>query len=199
MELVLASGNKGKLQELRALLAPYNITVYSLADYPDMPETVEDGSTFLENAVKKAREAAAYTGLPALADDSGLEVDYLNGQPGVYSARFAGPQKDDAANNSKLLRLMQNVPWEQRTAGFRCVMAICTPQGEVYTSEGTCRGYILQQARGQGGFGYDPLFYVPEYDKTFAELDMSEKNKISHRGKALRGAVEILAKMAQEK
>ncbi|MBO8138112.1 MAG: XTP/dITP diphosphatase [Desulfotomaculum sp.] len=194
--MVLASGNKGKLEELRSLLEPYDITVYSLAHYPNMPETVEDGSSFLENAIKKAKEAAAYTGLPALADDSGLEVDCLNGQPGVMSARFAGPGKDDAANNKKLLQLMKDVSWEKRTARFRCVIAVCTPEGELYTSEGSCEGYILHEPRGTGGFGYDPLFYIPEYDKTFAELEMSEKNKISHRGRALQGAVKILAKMA---
>ncbi|MTI81703.1 MAG: XTP/dITP diphosphatase [Firmicutes bacterium] len=193
--MVLASGNKGKLEELRTMLAPQNINVISLAHYPNMPETVEDGSTFKDNAIKKAKEAAKYTGLPVLADDSGLEVDHLGGKPGVHSARFAGIPKDDTANNNKLLEQMRNVPWEQRTARFRCVIAICTPEGELHTSDGFCEGYILEQLKGEGGFGYDPLFYVPKYDKTFAELDMNEKNKISHRGKALKGAVEILAKM----
>ncbi|MEG6614945.1 XTP/dITP diphosphatase [Peptococcaceae bacterium 1198_IL3148] len=193
-KLVLASGNKGKLKEFNTLLAPLNISVLSLADYPGMPETIEDGSTFSENAIKKAKEAAQHTGLPALADDSGLEVDYLNGQPGVYSARFAGEPKDDAANNRKLLALMKDVPWEQRTARFRCVIAICTPEGTVETSDGACEGYILEEERGNGGFGYDPLFYVPQFDKTFAELDMTEKNKISHRGRALQGMVNILTK-----
>lgn len=192
-KLVLASGNKGKLNEFNTLLAPLNITVQSLADYPDMPETIEDGETFSENAIKKAREAAAFTGLPALADDSGLEVDYLNGQPGVYSARFAGEPKDDAANNRKLLELLKDVTREQRTARFRCVIAFCTPDGKVDTSDGTCEGYILEEEKGSGGFGYDPLFYVPKYSKTFAELEMAEKNKISHRGKALQGIVNILA------
>lgn len=191
-KLVLASGNKGKLNEFNILLAPLNIVVQPLTDYPDMPETIEDGTTFSENAIKKAREAAAYTGLPALADDSGLEVDYLKGQPGVYSARFAGEPKDDAANNCKLLALMKGVPWEQRTARFRCVIAICTPEGTVDTSNGTCEGYILENEKGSGGFGYDPLFYVPEFNKTFAELEMTEKNKISHRGRALQGMVNIL-------
>lgn len=199
MELVLASGNRGKIAELKKLLAPLQITVKSLADYPDMPETVEDGETFQANAIKKAREAAAYTGIMALADDSGLEVDYLKGLPGVHSARFAGEPKDDAANNRKLLALLQGVPWEQRTARFRCVVALCTPQGEVYTSEGTCEGYILEQLKGQGGFGYDPLFYVPELNQTFAEIDLEIKNKISHRGKALAGAIKILTERVLHK
>lgn len=197
-KLVLASNNSGKLKELRTLLSPLNIAVTSLADYPGMPETVEDGDTFADNAVKKAKEAAQYTGLIALADDSGLEVDYLNGKPGVLSARFAGEPKDDAANNQKLLTLMQGVPMEKRTARFRCVVAICTPQGETYISEGSCEGYILNELRGTGGFGYDPLFYVAEYKKTFAELDLATKNKISHRGKALKGAVEILKKLVNK-
>ncbi len=197
-KLVLASGNQGKLKELSSLLAPLNIAVVSLADFPDMPETIEDGATFAENAVKKAKEAAEYTGLTALADDSGLEVDYLNGLPGVYSARFAGEAKDDAANNKKLLRLLHGVPYEKRTARFRSVIAICDPQGEIYTSDGRCEGYILEEERGSGGFGYDPLFYVPAYQKTFAELTMEEKNKISHRGRALIGAVEILKKLVNK-
>lgn len=188
----MASGNKGKIAELNKLLAHLNITIKSLGDYPTMPETVEDGETFQQNAIKKAREAAQFTGILALADDSGLEVDYLKGLPGVHSARFAGEPKDDAANNRKLLELMQGVPWEKRTARFRCVMALCTPQGEIFTSDGSCEGYILEELKGKGGFGYDPLFYIPDYDQTFAELDIEIKNKISHRGKALSGALNIL-------
>jgi XTP/dITP diphosphohydrolase len=157
-----------------------------------MPETVEDGETFQENAIKKAREAAQFTGILALADDSGLEVDCLDGLPGVHSARFAGEPKDDAANNAKLLTLMQDIPWEQRTARFRCVVALCTPQGKVFTSDGSCEGYILEYLKGKGGFGYDPLFYVPDLNQTFAEIDIEIKNKISHRGKALSGALKIL-------
>lgn len=188
----MASSNKGKIAELNKLLAPLQITVKSLADYPTMPETVEDGETFQQNAIKKAREAAQFTGILALADDSGLEVDHLKGLPGVHSARFAGEPKDDAANNRKLLALMEGVPWEQRTARFRCVMALCTPQGEIFTSDGSCEGYILEELKGQGGFGYDPLFYIPDYDQTFAQLDLEIKNRISHRGKALSGVLNIL-------
>ncbi|WP_031513059.1 XTP/dITP diphosphatase [Desulfofalx alkaliphila] len=197
MKMVLASGNQGKLTELKTMLAHLNIEVLSLADYPEMPETVEDGHSFESNAQKKAREAAEYTGLLALADDSGLEVDFLNGQPGVHSARFAGEPKDDAANNEKLLQLLKGLPWEKRTARFRCVIAICTPAGEMYTADGSCAGFILEQSRGDGGFGYDPLFYVPQYDKTFAELTMEEKNKISHRGIALKKAVQILERIKE--
>lgn len=199
MELVLASGNKGKIVELKQLLATLPITVKSLADYPTMPETVEDGESFQANAIKKAQEAAQFTGKMALADDSGLEVDSLAGLPGVESARFAGEPTDDAANNRKLLAMMKNIPQSQRRARFRCVMAICTPQGEIFTSEGSCEGLILQALQGQGGFGYDPLFYVPDFDKTFAELDLASKNKISHRGQALTGVLNLLTTLVTDK
>lgn len=190
MRLVLATNNKGKVRELKELLN--DIEVLSLADFPQIPEIIEDGTTFAENAVKKAREIARITESIALADDSGLEVDYLDGQPGIYSARFAGEEKDDSKNNAKLLELLKGVPESKRTARFRCVIAIATPLGETYTAEGTCEGSILSAPEGNDGFGYDPLFYVPEYDKTFAQLDMNIKNKISHRGIALNKAKDIL-------
>lgn len=195
-KLVLATSNQGKIKEFQALMAPLNITVVPIGAYPGFAEVEEDGTTFAENALKKARAAAAYTGEAALADDSGLMVDALNGAPGVYSARFAGEQKDNAANNRKLLELLQDVPEEQRTGRFCCVIALVLPAGEEYTTEGACEGIILRELRGTGGFGYDPLFYVPAYDKTFAELDMAEKNQISHRGIALRRAAEVIKKIS---
>ena len=190
MQLVLATNNEGKVRELKELLG--DIEVLSLADFPELPEVVEDGSTFEENAAKKARLIAEQTNLVALADDSGLEVDYLGGQPGIYSARFAGEEKDDEKNNNKLLKLLLDVPESGRTARFRCVIAIATPGGKVYTTEGSCEGIIGFAPTGQDGFGYDPLFYVPEYNKTFAELDLDQKNIISHRGKALNKARDIM-------
>lgn len=194
-KLVLATKNRGKVAEFAAFLAPLGIHVVALSDYQGAPDVCEDGATFEENAIKKARAAAAFTREIALADDSGLEVDFLGGQPGVLSARFAGCPGDDAANNAKLLKLLEGVPWEKRTARFRCVIAIATPAGEVYTAEGTCEGYIGFDPRGEGGFGYDPLFYVPAEGKTFAELDMATKNRISHRGHALVQARAILERL----
>lgn len=177
------------------MLQPLNLEVISIGQYPGFQEVVEDGDTFQANAIKKAVAAAEFTGELALADDSGLEVDALNGAPGVYSARFAGEPKDDAANNRKLLELLQDVPEEKRTARFRCVIAIAEPKGKVHTADGACPGIILRDLKGVGGFGYDPLFYVPAYKQTFAEIDLKEKNSISHRGKALQKAVEILQRL----
>lgn len=193
MLIVVATGNRGKLEELSTLLGPLGVEIKSLADYPRVPEVVEDGETFAENAVKKAREVAGATGEIALADDSGLEVDCLGGAPGVYSARFAGEDKDDRENNKKLLRLLEGVPAEKRGAQFRCVVALAVPGGGVYTAEGVCRGVIGTMPEGQGGFGYDPLFIVPERGKTFAQLDMEAKNAVSHRGRAFALAREIIA------
>lgn len=193
MKLVLATRNRGKVRELGELVSPFGYEVVSLDHYPGVPEIIEDGTTFKENAVKKATTVARLTGQLALADDSGLEVDYLGGAPGVYSARFAGEGHDDRANNEKLLRLLEGVPPEKRTARFRCVVAVATPQGQVFTAEGSCEGIIAVEPRGEGGFGYDPLFYLPGYGKTFAQLDPAEKNRISHRARALALAREILA------
>ena len=193
-KLVVATRNRGKLVEIKKMLgeSEIGIEVLSLGDYPDMPETVEDGVTFEQNAVKKAVEVSKYTGLLAMADDSGLEVDFLGDKPGVYSARFAGDNATNEENNKKLLEMMKGVKWENRTARFKCVMAICIPNKKVYTAEGVCDGYILDEPRGDKGFGYDPLFYYPEFKKTFAELDMYEKNKVSHRSKAFKESLKIL-------
>lgn len=197
-ELVLASGNKGKLAEFQRLLDGLDVQIHSMKDYPEIGEIVEDGSTFAGNALIKARAVCKATGKPAMADDSGLAVDALNGAPGIYSARFAGEQRSDADNNAKVLRLMETVADADRTARFFCVIAIVLPDGREYTVEGTCEGIILHALRGEGGFGYDPLFYVESMNKTFAELTMEEKNRISHRGHANRKAVEIIRGLKSE-
>ncbi len=192
MRLVLATRNRGKVNELAELLSPLGVEVLSLDNFPGVPEVEEDGDTFKANALKKALTVSLHTGEIALADDSGLEVDYLGGAPGVHSARFAGAGRDDMENNEKLLRLMKNVPPEKRTARFKCVVALTTPGGRTYTTEGACEGIIGSAPRGDGGFGYDPLFVVPEFGRTFAELDMETKNRISHRGRAFGLAAEII-------
>ena len=197
-ELVLASGNKGKLAEFQRLLEGLDVQIHSMKEYPEIGEIVEDGSTFAENALIKARAVCKATGKPAMADDSGLAVDALNGAPGIYSARFAGEQRSDADNNAKVLQLLEGVEDGKRTARFFCVIAIVLPDGREYTVEGTCEGTILRALRGEGGFGYDPLFYVESLDKTFAELTMEEKNRISHRGHANRKAVEIIRGLKSE-
>jgi len=194
MKLVLATRHQGKMKELQELLTGAAVEVVSLADFPNVPEVVEDGVTFQVNAIKKARTVAEAVGEVSLSDDSGLEVDYLDGAPGVISARFAG-EHDDAANNRKLLELLSGVPWEKRTSRFRCVIAIAVPGGPTETVEGTCAGIITTEPRGAQGFGYDPLFYVPDYQKTFAELDGAEKNLVSHRGKALQKALVVIKRM----
>ena len=197
--LVFATRNRGKIVELRALLAGLRgdpaaapaIEVLSLdeLDRP-VPEVVEDGETFAANAAKKARAVSDATGLPALADDSGLEVDALGGAPGVWSARYAGPEATDEDNNRKLLAALQGVPVERRTARFRSVLALADTAGslgeEVILAHGVCEGRILEEPRGTGGFGYDPLFYVPELGATFAELGVGTKNDLSHRARAMR-------------
>ena len=197
-ELVLASGNKGKLAEFQRLLDGLDVQIHSMKEYPEIGEIVEDGSTFAENALIKAKAVCKATGKPAMADDSGLAVDALNGAPGIYSARFAGEQRSDADNNAKVLQLMETVADADRTARFFCVIAIVLPDGREYTVEGTCEGTILHALRGEGGFGYDPLFYVESMNKTFAELTMEEKNRISHRGHANRKAVEIIRGLKSE-
>ncbi len=199
MKVVLATNNPGKVREIREILAPRGIEVVSLSEYPGPAEIKEDGDTFKDNAAIKALAACEHTNLVALADDSGLEVDCLDGAPGVYSSRFAGEEKDDAANNRRLLELLASVPEKERTARFRCVVAIVDREGWIYTAEGTCEGIIAMEPRGEGGFGYDPLFYLPEYGKTFAELEPEIKNKISHRARALAGALDILSELERMK
>ncbi len=186
MELILATRNQGKVAELKRLLKGLDIKVLSMNDVEELPEILEDGDTFFENAMKKARTVAEATGLMALADDSGLEVDALNGAPGVRSARFAGPEASDADNNRKLLQELRDVPEGKRSSRFRCVMVLYHPSGRWISAEGSCEGMITQRPRGNGGFGYDPIFFVPEMSKTMAQIGPEEKNRISHRGGALR-------------
>lgn len=190
--ILMATRNKGKMIELRENLKNFQLEIITLDDIKDMPLLEENGATFLENAVCKAQTAAKISGLITMADDSGLEVDALDGQPGVYSARFAGEPSDDRKNNRKLLQLMKGLSYEKRTARFVCVIAIAFPDGRIVSAEGKCEGIILEDLRGTGGFGYDPLFYIPSMEKTFAELSLDEKNAISHRGKALREAAVLL-------
>ena len=192
MKILLATQNLGKVRELRDLLVDEEIEVLSLQDIPDWEDVEENGVTFADNAALKAREAVRRTGLIALADDSGLEVDALEGAPGVYSARYAGEPKDDERNNNKLLQLLETIPEDKRTARFRCALVMATPFGEEYLTEGAVEGRILTQRRGLDGFGYDPVFYLPEYARTMAELTLAEKNKLSHRAQAFRQVIPIL-------
>lgn len=181
--LVLATANPGKTRELMALLGNFPVEIKNLSDFGPIPPIVEDGDTFEANAYKKASLTARYLGYAAMADDSGLVVDALNGAPGVYSARYAGEGAGDAANNEKLLQNMAGK--SDRKAAFKCVISIAVPTGPALTYEGSCEGKILDAPRGSGGFGYDPLFYSEELGKTFAEASMEEKARVSHRGKAL--------------
>ncbi len=191
-KIVLATGNKGKLREFRGLLEGVFGSIVSLNDLESPPEVTEDGETFRENALKKARAIAAYSGLPALADDSGLEVEALGGRPGVYSARYAGEGATDRDNIRKLLVELHGV--EDRKARFVCFLALVTPGGDETTVSGECEGIIIDKPRGEGGFGYDPVFFLPGYDKTMAEIPAGLKNKISHRARAC----ESLAKHLRE-
>ncbi len=181
--LVIATRNKGKLAEFRELLKDFPIEIKGLDDFGPIPDVVEDGKSFEENALKKARFTAKVLGLPSLADDSGLMVKALGGAPGVYSARYAGEGADDQANNRKLLQALEGV--EDREAEFVCVIAIAVPRGPALIYEGRCQGEIAHEPKGEAGFGYDPLFYYPPLDRTFAELSREEKNRVSHRGKAM--------------
>lgn len=184
MELLVATRNNGKLKEIQRLLSDTGIVVKGLDECGDLPDVVEDGDTFAANAQKKAATMAHLTGYVTLADDSGLAVDALDGRPGIYSARYAGDGASDADNNRKLLGEMAAVAVKHRQAAFHCVLALCTPEGDCQLFEGRLDGIILEQARGDGGFGYDPLFLVPEYGRTLAELPLDIKNRISHRGRA---------------
>lgn len=195
-KIVMATRNRGKAIELKKLLADFSVEILTLADLSGMPEVEETGATFRENALLKAKAAAEFAHLPSLADDSGLEVDALAGQPGVYSARFAGEPASDEKNNHKLLERLRGIPKEQRTARFVCTIALVTPDGQVEMTEGRCEGIILEELRGTGGFGYDPLFYVSELGKTMAELTGEEKNEVSHRGKALRAMLPFLRRIS---
>ncbi|MFQ5456788.1 MAG: XTP/dITP diphosphatase [Nitrospirota bacterium] len=193
MKIVLATGNSNKINEIKEILSGLDITFLTLKDYPDVPSIIEDGKSYIENAAKKAKHVARYTGEIALADDSGLEVDFLgNGRPGIYSARFAGDNAADSDNIKKMLSLMSGLTEDKRKARFVCVIVLSLPSGEIIkTAEGRCEGIIAESEQGTHGFGYDPIFcpqlekYRQKPDKTFAELSSSIKNKISHRARAL--------------
>ena len=193
-KLVIATGNQGKLKEIQALLAPLAINVLPQSDF-NIPEADEPYFTFIENALTKARHASLHSGLPALADDSGICVDTLHGAPGIYSARFAGEPKSDARNNQKLLEALQGV--ESRQAHYYCVMVLVrNPEDpQPLITQGIWQGQILTSPRGEGGFGYDPLFLDDKTGKTGAELPMDIKNRISHRGHALRDMVHLIEKL----
>jgi XTP/dITP diphosphohydrolase len=188
MKLLIATRNNHKVGEIRQMLAVPSLELIGMEAYREVPEVVEDGDTFEANARKKAVTVARATGLWTLADDSGLEVDALGGEPGVWSARYAGEPADYAANNAKLLKALGNTT--HREARFRCVIALSDSRGRAQTVEGRCEGAIIHECRGKQGFGYDPLFVPRGFRLTFAEMDSDEKNRISHRGKALQQAAE---------
>lgn len=190
--LIFATGNQDKMREIREILAGDDVEVLSLKDLDLDVDIVEDGSTFEENAAIKAKTICKMTGEIVLADDSGLEIDYLNKEPGIYSARYMGENTSYVEKNSNLIGRLEGVPDEKRTARFVCAIAAAFPDGSVRIVRGTMEGRIGYEAKGENGFGYDPIFYLPEYGCTSAELSREEKNRISHRGKALRAMKEEL-------
>ena len=198
MKIILATHNRDKVREIKALLKTTSFNVLTLDDFPEISEIEEDGKTLKQNAYKKAKTVFNITGLLTLADDTGLEVDALDGRPGVFSSRFAGEDASYEDNVNKLVELMEEVPEAGRSARFRCVISIVGHKIEKF-AEGICEGTIIKEKKGDRGFGYDPIFYVPEYDNTFAEMDLELKNRISHRGIALKKAIEILKTISESK
>ena len=195
MDFLVATTNRGKFEEVRAFLNFLPLRIASLNDLANPPNVLEDGNTFEENALKKARALAEFSALMTLADDSGLEVDVLNGAPGIYSARYAGNECDDDKNNDKLLRELHGVLEEKRTARFVCALALCAPASwgmRDWTARESCEGRIAFALKGSNGFGYDPLFFYPPLGKTFGEIDRQTKATVSHRGKALKRLAEAL-------
>ena len=185
-KLLIATTNAGKFKEIEAYFQNLQVECISLRTFPNAPEVIEDRDTFMGNAEKKAKELCEFSNLLTLADDSGLEIDALDGRPGVYSARYAGPNATDKDNNEKLLEELKTTPQEKRTARFQCAMVLCHPDEKTDAAIGTVEGEILTEPKGDLGFGYDPLFYIPAIKKTLAELPLDEKGKISHRAKALK-------------
>jgi XTP/dITP diphosphohydrolase len=199
IDLLVATTNAGKFAEVKAFLDKLPLRILSLKDLDKPPEVIEDGATFEANALKKARALAQFSGLMTLADDSGIEVDALGGAPGIYSARYCGAEGDDDKNNEKLLRELQNVPDEKRTARYVCVLALCVPTMtgmKEWVVRETCEGRITFSLIGRNGFGYDPLFFFPPFGKTFGEIDRETKATVSHRGKALKKLAEMLPALA---
>jgi XTP/dITP diphosphohydrolase len=183
--IVIASKNKGKIDEIKEMLSDLPLEILSLNQYANAPDVEEKGGTFLENALLKGKAISDFTGMPVVADDSGLEVDHLGGGPGIFSARYAGPGASDEENNKKLLGALKNVPVPQRGATFRCALILYFPHGEYQAFEGRWRGRIGEELRGGHGFGYDPLFYLPDEGMTVAEITAEAKNKLSHRSQAV--------------
>lgn len=197
-KLFLATGNEDKIKEIAAILLGLPIELKTFRDFPELPEVEETGATLRKNAFLKARAYYLATGLPALADDTGLEIDAMGGQPGVYSSRFAGPEATYAENVAKVLGFMQGIRAKERKARFRCVIAMVFSPSDERSVEGRLEGSITVVPIGAGGFGYDPIFYVPELEKTLAELSAEQKNRISHRARALEKARPILAEWARD-
>ena len=194
MKLLLATRNRDKIREIKDLFNELDVEILTLDSFPDVPEVEEDGETLEQNAFKKAKVVNEATGIISVADDTGLEVDYLNGQPGVYSSRFAGENATYDDNVNKLLASLDGVPEEKRTARFRCVISIIGNDINEYV-EGSCLGFILTEKRGSQGFGYDPVFYVPKYKQTFSQMPLSLKNQVSHRGLALKQAKSVIERI----
>ena len=193
-KIIFATGNAGKMKEVREILKDLNVEILSMKEAGIQADVEENGKTFQENAVIKAREIMKISGEVVLADDSGLEIDYLNKEPGIYSARYMGEDTSYRIKNANLIERLQGVPDEKRTARFVCAIAAAFPDGSIETTEGTIEGRIGYEEKGENGFGYDPIFYVPEFGCTTAELTGEQKNQISHRGKALEAMKEILRK-----
>lgn len=191
-QIIFATKNKGKIKEVKSIL--HDFEVISMEEAGITVEVIEDGKTFIENAVKKAKEISKVTGKITMADDSGLEIDFLDKKPGVYSARYLGENTPYIEKNNHILHLMENVPEQKRSARFVCAIATAFPNGKVLTTQSTIEGLIAHEIKGENGFGYDPIFFVPEKGKTTAELSPEEKNNISHRGKALKKMKELLTK-----
>lgn len=184
-EIIIATKNAGKVKDFETLFSPKGFKVTSLLDFPEIEDVEETGVTFAENATLKAETISSALNKPVIADDSGLAIDALNGEPGVYSARYAGENKDDNANIEKVLQKLHDVPFEKRTARFHCTLAIAVPGKRTELVEGTCEGRILEEKRGENGFGYDPIFFVEKWNCSMAELTKEQKNQISHRANAL--------------
>lgn len=192
-KIVFATTNEGKVKEIKEILAGFPIEVVSMKEMNITADVEENGATFEENSLIKAREVSKITGLPAMADDSGLEVDYLNGEPGIYSARYLGRDTDYNYKNNYIIEKLKNAKDEERSARFVCVISLVLPDGREFVKKGVMEGRIAYEIKGENGFGYDPVFYLPEYGMTSAELSGEEKNKISHRGKALGAMKELIS------
>jgi len=193
LEILIATNNLGKVKEIKDILSSHKIKILTMKDFPHLPKIEEDGKTYQENAFKKARKISDYTGKICLADDSGLEIEYLKGKPGIYSSRWGN---SDEERINKVLKLLENVPINKRSAKFVCVAVLVFPDGKTYMVKEECNGSIEFKPKGEHGFGYDPIFLVPEYNKTFAELGDKIKNRISHRGKAMRRMIDIIKEIS---